>query len=283
MTIALLTDSTCDLPPNSVRKMGIHTVPLKLNMKGKTWRDWEEVDPDVMYEELQTGGEVTFDAVEVETFEAKYQQLLKMHQTVLSLHVSGRLSQTVENAQKAVANLEEPHRVIVIDSELVSTLLAEVVLAAHEIIQDSGSVQDAVKKVNLIRNQMTAEFTVGNLDYLRRTGQLGPAKGFLGNVLGNWPIFQIIDGEPKIARRVKGDHAVREMLKQIYEDFGDEPISLTIAHAGRDQARVNGLRMVVDTAGLNVKRGRVQLIGSLFGAHVGPSTYGFVARPIRII
>ena len=268
------------LPPESARQLGIHLLPLSVNLREKSLLDWQEIDPDAVYDHMKSGGMATTAPVAVEAFTLKYTELLRTHEHVVSIHLSGKLSETVRHARQAAKTLQAPDRIHIVDSELASTPLAEAVMAAQTIIQRGGTPQDAVQTVQRVREEMFAEFSVASLEYLRRGGRIGRAQEFMANMLGVRPILQFNHGELKAVRRIRADQASSDMLEQLRVRFGHEPISVTIAHAGRDSGRIGALRTAVASSGLNVRKGRVQLIGPVIGAHVGPGTYGFMACPV---
>ncbi|THF88339.1 DegV family protein [Deinococcus sp. KSM4-11] len=278
--IAILTDSTCDLPPEHARQLGIHIVPLTVNLRERSLFDWQDVDPDAVYDHMKTGGMATTAPVETEVFTAKYHELLRTHDEVVSIHLSGKLSDTVARARQAAQDMDGGHRIHVIDSGLASTPLAEAVMAAQHSVNAGGRPTDVTEAVERVRRTMSAEFSVPSLEYLRRGGRIGRAQEFMANMLGVRPILQFSDGELKAVRRIKADEAHHDMLEKLRERFGHEAISVTIAHAGRDTGRISALRTAVTSSGLNVRKGRVQLIGPVIGAHVGPGTFGFMACPV---
>ncbi|MBX8464588.1 MULTISPECIES: DegV family protein [unclassified Deinococcus] len=278
--IAVVTDSTCDLHPDSARQLGIHVVPLQVHMRDRTLLDWQEVDPDAVYDHLRAGGTVTTSPVPADTFAARYRELLATHDQVISIHLSGKLSETVRHARQAAESTGESSRIHVLDSELACGPLAEVVMAARDAVQAGADLQAAAQAVHVTRNRIHSELSVATLDYLRRSGRIGRAQAFLGSVLGVRPILNFEAGQLKAVRRARVDQAAGDMLGNLRERFGTRPLSVTIMHAGRDTTRINALREAMTASGLNVQKGRVQLMGPVIGAHVGPGTYGFSALPL---
>lgn len=278
--IAVLTDSTCDLHPDSAQQMGIRIVPLQVTMQERTMLDWLEIDPDAVYDHMRTGGAATTAPVSVSAFAEQYRQLLKTHDAVLSLHLSGKLSETVRNAQEAAQALGETSRIHVLDTEVAGGPLAELAMVARTHLNSSEDLQGATKAVLDARDRMYSEMSVASLEYLRRSGRIGRAQALLGNMLNLRPILAFDRGELKATRRVKVDQAATDMLDSIKGRLGNAPVSVTIMHAGRDTVRINALRTAMAASGLNVQRGRVQLMGPVIGAHVGPGTYGFTALPL---
>ncbi|QFP76715.1 DegV family protein [Deinococcus sp. AJ005] len=277
--IAVLTDSTCDLPPQEAQRLGIHIIPLTVHMQERELLDWQEVDPDAVYSHMKAGGTARTTPVAVNAFATRYRELLDTHDEVVSIHLSGKLSETVEHARRAAALLNLERRIHVVDSGLACTPLAEAVLAARATLLSGGDPASAVRAAEAVRAQIHAEFSVPSLDYLRRGGRIGRAQAFFGNMLGLRPILGFEGGELKALRRCKVDHAIEDMLDGLRERFGDDALCISVIHAGRDSGRMQALRHAVTSSGLNIKNARMHLMGPVIGAHVGPGTFGFMARP----
>lgn len=279
--IAVVTDSTCDLHPHTARSLGIHVVPLRVQLKDRDFLDWQDIDPDAVYDHQRGGGSVTTQPAPRAAFEALYRELLARHDQVLSLHLSGQLSETVEHARQAARNLNAGERVQVVDSGLASVALAEVVLVAQQAIAAGGDLAGARRAVQAAGQDLLAEFTVPTLEYLRRGGRVSRAQELVGNVLGVRPVLRFDGGRLKPVRRVRASRAMRDILEQLEARFGRDPVAVTVAHAGRDPARIAELKAALDASQLKVARGRVQLVGPVIGAHVGPGTYGLLARRVE--
>ncbi|MVN88678.1 DegV family EDD domain-containing protein [Deinococcus sp. HMF7620] len=278
--IAVVTDSTCDLHPDNARQLGIQIVPLHITMEGRTLLDWVEIDPDAVYDHMRAGGAATTTPVPAATFADVYRDLLKTHDSVLSLHLSGHLSETFKHAQQAAASLGEGGRVLVVDSKVAGAPLADMAMAASAKAQEGADLKTAAAAAQAAGESLYAEMSVASLEYLRRGGRISRAQAFFGNMLGVRPILEFDDGRLKAARRAKVDQAAGDMLASLKARFGDTPVSATVMHAGRDTARINALRSAMMASGLNVQKGRVQLMGPVIGAHVGPGTFGFSAVPL---
>lgn len=278
--LAVVTDSTCDLAPEMARQLGLHVVPLRVLLGGRTLLDWQEVDPDAVYDHQRSGGQVGTEPAPQAAFERVYRELLATHDAVLSLHISGHLSATAAHARQAAQALGAGDRVQILDSGFASLPLAEAALAAREVIGRGGDLAAAKGAVAGVQSGLLAEFTVPTLEYLRRGGRLSRTQEVIGNMLGVRPVLRFDAGRLKPVRRVRAAQATGDILAQLEAQFGREPVAVTIGHAGRDPARIAELRSAVQASRLNVARGRMQLLGPVIGAHVGPGTYGLMARPV---
>lgn len=277
--IAVLTDSTCDLPPGEARKRGIHIIPLTVRLQERELLDWQEIDPDAVYSHMRAGGTASTAPVAVAAFAARYRELLGTHDEVVSIHLSGRLSETVEHARRAATLLNMERRIHVVDSGLASGPLAEAALAARAAVLSGGDPARAIQAAGAVCAQMHAEFSVASLDYLRRGGRIGRAQALVGNALGLRPVLGFEGGELRALRRCKVEYAIADMLGGLRARFGEQPLCVSVLHAGRDSGRLQALRHAVTTSGLNVRQARMHLMGPVIGAHVGPGAFGFMARP----
>lgn len=278
---ALVTDSTSDLPPAQAAQLGVQVIPLSVQMEGRELLDWLEIDPDAVYSHLQAGGTARSQPVPVERFEAEYTRLLQTHEQILSVHISRKLSDTVKNAQEARKRLPDPERVVVLDSGLAAAPLAEVVLAAKAVLDAGGDITAAEKAISDTRAAMLAEFSVASLEYLRRSGRIGRVAEVMGNLLNVRPVLRFSAGEFVVNRRSRAPQVLDEMLANLTQQFGKEPVNVALAHAGRDTARVHAIRNAIRQSGLNVKSGRAYLLGPVIGSHVGPGTFGVMAYPVQ--
>jgi DegV family protein with EDD domain len=141
--IALVTDSTCDLPDAERSRYRPVVVPLHFALGGVSYLDQVDMDSDTFYRRFRENGQVAHSSQpSVGEFSTVYADLLKGHDAVVSVHISGRLSGSVQSATVA-AQIVDGARVRVVDSRHVSVGLGLVVQAAGDAIH-AGADLDAV-------------------------------------------------------------------------------------------------------------------------------------------
>lgn len=279
--IAVVTDSTCDLHPTLARQLGLEVVPLHVLLGERRFRDWHEIELDAVFDHVRGGGSVTTQPVAQAAFEQLYRELLATHDSVVSLHLSGHLSATVDHARHAAQALKAGGHVHVIDSGLTSLALAEAAIVAREAAAAGADLPGVLRAIETAQDGMLTEFTIPDLEYLRRGGRLSRAQQLLGSVLGMQPVMRFDEGRFRAVRRVRSPHVARDILGQLEAHFGRDPVSVSIAHAGRDPVRIAELKAAMNASSLKVVRGRLQLLGPVIGAHVGPGAYGLLARRVE--
>lgn len=278
--IAIVTDSTCDLGPAQLAQLGVNVVPLHIRLGGAQHLDWVDIDPDALYARMQQGQIAETAPPSAEEFKRLYARLLGIYDEVISIHLSEGISETALHARQAAAELKADGRVRVLDSGYATAPLAELVLLAARLAAAGTPASEIIARVQRLRGLLRAEFTVPSLEYLRRGGRLSRTGELIGNLLNIRPILTFDGGKIVADRRVRGSGAMQDMIGRLESHFGSTPISVTIAHAGRDRERIEVLRKMLDASKLVIRQGRIQLIGAVVGAHVGPGTFGLMGHPI---
>src|ERR1700719_2759711 len=128
--VAIVTDSTSDLPPALAAARSISIVPLTLNFDGQALLDGVDITPSEFYRRLPNAtSHPTTSQPSPGQFAEVYSALLADHDAIVSVHISEKLSGTFESAQQA-ADMTDATRVHVVDSQVVSMSLGLVTLGA---------------------------------------------------------------------------------------------------------------------------------------------------------
>lgn len=277
MRIALVTDSTADLPKPLRESLGVFVVPLYVNLGGRVYRDWEEITPKEIFAKVRAGEAFpSTSQPSPEDFTGTYEEALKGADHVLSLHISSKLSGTVQSATLAAENF--PGRVTVFDTQAASMGIGMMVLRAHELLSQGEVLTGVLKELERIRADHFVRFTVATLEFLKRGGRIGGAHAFLGTLLNIKPILTLKEGRVETAGRARGERKARE---EIVRDFltwaaGRGRIRAFFLYSGEEEA-VRELKEMVLASGLPVEEALVSELGAVIASHTGPGTYGFYA------
>jgi DegV family protein with EDD domain len=281
MAVAIVIDTTHYMPREVVQAHGFHEVSLYVN-----WPDGRQVAESGMdgfqgfYDELRTTDTLpTTSQPSVGDFLSVYEPLLEQGDDILSIHLSGRLSGTVEVAEQARRDLVErgiaPERIAVLDSVTGCAGHAQVAIAAAAAASGGATPAEAAEAGRRCRQDVKILFAVDTLEFLRRGGRIGAASAYLGTALKIKPILALEEEVTPIAR-------VRTWSRA-FEYLTDH---LTERHAqGCDAFYVQHIQ-AFDQAALMVERGReilgvepefVSEIGAVIGTHAGPGLLGVSA------
>ena len=214
MKVALVTDSTADLPRPLRERLRIRTVPLYVNLGGKVYRDWEEITPEEIFQKVRQGKAFpTTSQPSPEDFLKAYQAALEEADHVLSIHISSKLSGTVQSAELAAQSF--PGRITVFDSQAASLGIGMMALRAHELLAQGQGLEEVLKELGRIRQDHFVRFSVATLEFLKRGGRIGGAQALLGTLLGIKPILTLKDGRVEAAGRARGERKAKEEILKL--------------------------------------------------------------------
>ncbi len=277
MNVALVTDSTSDLPPRLREQVGVRVVPLYVHFQGKTFRDWEEITPGDLFSAVAQGADLpTTSQPSPQDFEKAYDEALERSDRVLSIHISSKLSGTYQSASMAAAKFGG--RVQVFDSLAASAGIGMMVLRAHELLAEGQGLEEVIRELERIRDDHIVRFVVATLEYLRKNGRIGGAQAFLGNLLNIKPILTVRDGVVDAAGRARGEkRALKEMVKTFKTwREGREHVRIFYLYTGAEEA-VHALQSEIRALGEGIEEVYTSEIGAVIAAHTGPGIYGYYA------
>lgn len=288
--IALVTDSTASLTPEAAAELGVTVVPVQVII-GATAYDDELATPEMVATALREWTPVSTSRPNPSTFLETYEKEAAAGATeVLSIHLSGELSGTVESARLAAREAgEKGIKVTVVDSQQCAYALAYAVAAAADVIAAGGSVRKAVKAVKRSSESSQTIFYVDTLEYLRRGGRVTTVAALLGGALAVKPLLHLHEGRIETLEKVRTSGKALARVEELAvahatalgESLGEDTlVQVTVGHlASPDRARVLAEKL---TARLGERiDGEVAIgeLGAVLGAHVGPGMIAAVVAP----
>ena len=272
---AIVVDSTADFPDAPERFPNWRVVPLYVRFGDESFRDYVELAPEAFYERLRAGGQTPATSQPTPAdFLAVYEELAG-YERILSIHIAGRLSGTIESARTA-AQLLGGERVRTIDSGSASAAIALLGLAVQRRLEEGTTDEEVDRLVERYRRDAGLLFTLETFEYLVRGGRVGRARGWAGELLHIKPILTIEDGEVIPVKRVRGNRkAFLEFGSAFEAETHDGPrLRVGIAHADAPE-KAEALRELVGRTRPGAEIELVTSLGPVVGAHAGPGTVGF--------
>lgn len=268
--IALVTDSTCDLPESVVKDKNITVIPLNVHFGEETFLDGIDLQSNEFFEKLSTSEiHPQTSQPSVGRFVETYNDLLKKHDSILSLHISSKLSATYNSAlqaQKEIGN----ENIKVIDSMNGTLGLGAIVHHIADLNQKGESFENLVKEAEKIIPNAIFMGLVPTLEYLAKGGRIGKARAFMGSLLKIKPILSAVDGE------IQSVGKARTLIKGmdfIVDEMKNRKISkLFIVHANHEE-RANLLKEKTKDL-IDPKDIIIAEFGPVVGTHLGPGAFG---------
>ncbi len=271
---AIVVDSTADFPEAPERFANWRVVPLYVRFGDESFRDYVDLAPAGFYERLRAAPETPSTSQPTPgDFLAVYEELAGFDR-ILSLHIAGKLSGTLESARTAARELGG-EKVRAIDSESASAAIAMLGLAIQRRLEQGTTDDEVDTLVGRYRGEAGLLFTVDTFEYLVRGGRVGRARGWAGELLHIRPILTIQEGEVVPVKRVRGNRKAFHEFESAFEAATvDRPsVRVGIAHAEAPE-KAEALRKMVRATRPAAEVEIVTTLGPVVGAHAGLGTVG---------
>jgi DegV family protein with EDD domain len=275
MAVRIVTDSTSDLPPALAEELGISVVPLTVFFGDEALLDGIEVTPHDFYDRLKAAPSVPKTSQpSAELFEEAYREAAQNGDEFVSIHLSSKMSGTLNAASVAREAVSPDIHVDLIDSYNVSLGLGLIVLEAARAAQAGGTREQVVAATRGAMERVSIHVCLDTLEYLQKGGRIGRARGMLGSVLSIKPILSVQDGEVSPTERVRTRGKAVERIFEIASGMGRAK-DMWVACSGNDDealAFMERLRPHLPHTEL-----MLGYLGPVVGVYAGPGAIGVAA------
>ena len=216
MNIAIVTDSTCDIPPELVTKYQIHVVPNIIVMEGKSIEDGQGISRQEFYERLPDMDPLpTTSTASSGKYQELYQKILSIsYDQIISIHASSSLSGICNAA--SIAARDFGGHVHVVDSQQISLGIGFQVLTAAEAALQGNTLQSILAHLADVRSRIRVVAMLDTLEYVRRSGRVSWARAKVGSLLRIKPFIEVVKGEVRrvgdVRTRPRGIARLRDLL-----------------------------------------------------------------------
>lgn len=270
--VAIVTDSTCDIPSIWRTQYSLQIIPLTIIWGNQQYLDGVDIRPDEFYARLpQSDLHPTTSQPAPQNFRAAYDQAVTDGaQSILVFTMSSAMSGTYQSAVQATADLPVP--ITVVDSKSNSMGLGWQVLAAARELGNGRDAAAALAAAEKVRNGLAYLITLDTLEYLNRGGRIGGAAQFIGNLLKIKPLIYVNHDTGKVEAGIPARTRSRA-IEGLYKDFfhrldGDGKLHLVVLHNGAaDEAEQLAERVNAEYSPAELF---ISLTSPILGAHTGP-------------
>ena len=273
--IHIVTDSTCDLTKEELEKLGIQIVPLTIQMDGHTYTDGVDIFPDEFLTKMKDLQELPKSSQPAPgRFVELYDELGKDGSKIISIHMTGGMSGTVDSARQAAEMTESD--VAVVDSRYIAWGLAFQLREAAKKRDEGASVEEIVAHVNKVRENTRLFVVLDTLENMVKGGRIGKGKAMLGSILNLKPVAHLDIGEVTICAKPRSH---KQVVKYLFEQFqkdtaGKKVLGVGLSHANALDTMGNPLLdLVRETGFTNID---IAYTSPIISTHTGPGAIGFM-------
>ena len=232
--VKIITDSTCDLTEELIKKFDIEVLPLYVNFGQETFKDGIEINTPKLYEEVEKRKALPkTSAIPALELEEKFREWVNQGYEIVYTGISGQMSSTLQNAKIAAKEIGED-KVFAVDSKNLSTGISLLLLKACK-DRDAGlSAKEIAANLEKNTEKVYTQFVIETMEYLHKGGRCSGIARFAATVLRIKPIIQVREGKMSVQQKPIGKTkvALDKMVAQIKGDKDRlDPDCIFITHS----------------------------------------------------
>ena len=268
--VVIVTDSTGDIPQDLIEKYNIKIVPLYVNFGEESFTDnGVDITTKEFYEKLKDIKVLPKSSQPTPAdFVAIYNDVLKDNDSIISIHISKKMSGTIASAEMAKKELGKD--ISIIDSELVTMALGALVIKAAELACQGKSKEEILGFIEEFKNKIHILFIPRNLKHLIMGGRIGRAKGLIASLLEISPILTVHQGEVSQFKTTRRWSQAKTELIESMKSMIKQPENLTVFVADSDAKEAGDEMLERIKTEIHPKVIYRSFIGSIVGTHLGP-------------
>jgi DegV family protein with EDD domain len=279
--LRIVTDGAADILPEWEKEYGIDTIPVNILFGEKSYLQGVELDNEGFYKLVDESKRIPKTSQpSPHQFVEFYRKVAQKGDTILSIHITAKLSGTYSSAIAAAEELKGEFNIIPIDSACGSLGIGLMCREARKMERAGKSVDEIVKSIEAIKNKVRVILTLDTLEYAKMSGRVGTLQAALASALNVKPIAVLKEGVLNMAERVRTRKAALDrVISMATEEFGNKLVYLAVVHA-RD---LKSGQTLLDQAKshFNAKETMIGDLSISIAANLGPGTVGLILYPIE--
>jgi DegV family protein with EDD domain len=275
MTIRIVTDTTCDIPPAITAELGITVIPDYINVGEASFLDGVDITRSEFYQRLPEWHTPPSTAAPgMDMFRQAYERLAaEGASAVISMHLSERLS-NLSNIARLGAEAAHGVAVTIVPGGFISLGGGFVAMAAARAARAGGSLAEVLAVIEDVSSRTHIFASLSTMEYLRRSGRVPSVAARLAGALHVLPVLKIFKDEISLELARTPNKAVERIIRLV-EDLG--PLEqLGVVHANAPERIDDLMRRAGHLFPPDSERFVVD-ITPVIGTHTGPGAVGFAA------
>lgn len=277
--LRIVIDTAGDLAEGWQTDYQIDLIPINIIHEGKTYLQGIDLGYEGFYKLVESSS--TLPSTSQPTpyqFVEFYRKIAQPGDTILSIHVTEKLSGTMASAVQAAEELKNEFNIIPFDSASGTISMGMMAKEAREMDRTGKSIREILDRLDFICAHSKLVFTLDTLKFASMSGRVKHLQAALASLLRVKPIIELKDGILTMGEKVRSrEKSIDLLLKKILDKFGDQPIKAAVIHARDKQAGLELLtRLIHQNNCVEAVFGELSIS---LAVHFGPGTLGIVAYP----
>ena len=283
MSIAIVTDTGCNITPEQAEELGIYILPIEIVFEDRTYKDGFEITNQEFYAKMANSSKVpsTSQPQPNEAFQL-YNQLSQEYDEILSVSLGSTVSGTVQTLNLVAQEIDQA-KVTVYDTKLVSIPAGHLAIEAKRLADQGKTVDEIMTHLDELREKVIAFAAIYDLQNLVESGRVPAVLGTVAKLAKIKPIIRIeaknskgLEIAEKIRTNKRATNRLIELVKEHIESV-DYPVQIDVAHGHVPEvAEEVRLQLLNEYPDMNIN---IRLLTSVIGAHSGPNIVGVFIAP----
>lgn len=275
--LKIVTDGAADMPPEWLDQYTIDVLPLGVTFGEELYVQGPGFTRDDFYRMVRERRIIPKSSLpSIGQVKAFYRSIAQAGDTILSIHISSRLSGTYNTVQAAAAELADEFKIFVFDSLAGSAAQAFLAREARCMERAGAAMPEILKRMESIRQRIMVAFTIKTLEYAYLSGRISPIQSLVASALDVKPIIVLREGLLDIAEKVRTRQgALDRVLHNLQGKLGSRLVNIAVVHAADLDAAQVMLRKVKEM--LNVKEAIIADLSIPVAVNLGPGAIGVIA------
>jgi len=279
--IRIVMDGAGDMPQDWQSKYEIEIIPINIHFENKVFLQGIDMSNDEFYHLAESTGVIPKTSQpSPQQFVDFYNQIAKVGDTIISLHVTSKLSGTYNSAVVAAQELKNKLNVIPFDSGSGSAALGFMCKEVRQLEQAGATIQSIINRLEEIRRNVSIVLTLDTLEYARRSGRVNALQATIASLINIKPVIILKDGMLEMKEKVRTRHrAIDRVVEIIHERVNDRLVNIAVVHSQSLDAARELMTKVQHT--FRVNEAIISDLSIGVAANLGPGTIGIAVYAVN--
>ena len=278
--LKIVMDTAGDLPEGWQDMYDIDMIPINIIHGDKTYLQGIDISYEDFYQLVEKEGAIpSTSQPSPHQFIEFYHQIANEGDQILSIHVTEKLSGTMDSCNQAAKELKDELNITPFDSASGSLVMGMMAKEARIMDRNGKSLQKIINRLEKIREQHRLIFTIDTMKFARMSGRIKYLQAALASLLNVKPIIELRKGILEMGEKVRSRaQSIDLVFSKIEKTFGDQRIMAGVVYARDQQSGADLLQRVIER--FNCEEAIIGELTISLAAHFGPGTLGIAAYPV---
>jgi DegV family protein with EDD domain len=278
--LKIVMDGAGDIPEDWIADYDVQIIPINIHFENKMFRQGVDLSNEDFYHIADSTGIIPKTSQPTpQQFVEFYNRIARVSDTILSLHVTSKLSGTYNSAVLAAQELKNKINVIPFDTGSGSAAMGFMCKEIRQLEKAGATLQAILARLEKIRQNVHIVLTLDTLEYAQRSGRVKALQAALAALVKIKPVIILKDGRLDMRERVRTrQRSIERILEIIYERVDDQLVNVAIVHSQSLEAAKMLMQKARET--FHIHELIITDLSIGIAANLGPGTIGIVAYAV---